>query len=144
TGGAAPPRQAASAGPGGPGASGGGTKGAPSGGAAAPSPGVPSAPTPVGPGGTHTGPANLSVVNLGTICECSGPAGASVGAGIVANQLVAKWINENGRLNGHPVKLFVDDSNSDPNRYFTILKRMVETDHVLAFVGHMSPLTVNA
>src|SRR5437763_4921427 len=144
--GGAPARQAASAAPGSSGGSGAPARATPAGGSAAasPSPGLPSASAPAAPGGAHVGPANLSTVNLGTICECSGPAGASVGAGIAANQLVAKWINENGGLHGHPVKLFVDDSNSDPNRYFTILKRMVEVDKVLAFVGHMSPLTVNA
>jgi len=143
---AAPARQAASAKPG---SSGGGTAsagGTPSAGSPAPGPstGLTPAPAPVAPGGPHTGPANLSYVNLGSICECSGPPGASIGAGIASNQTMVKWINENGGLNGHPIKLFVDDSNSDPNRYFTILKRMVEVDKVIAFVGHMSPLTVNA
>jgi branched-chain amino acid transport system substrate-binding protein len=144
--GAAPSRQAASARPNSAAGGGAPAKGTPDAGTAAPgsSAGVPSAPTPAAPGARHTGPANLSIVNLGTICECSGPPGASIGAGIASNQTMVKWINENGGLNGHPIKLFVDDSNSDPNRYFTILKRMVEVDKVIAFVGHMSPLTVNA
>ena len=106
--------------------------------------GVPTPPVPAPPsGGGHAGPANLSPVNIGTICECSGPPGASIGAGIASNQLVVKWINENGGLNGHPIRLFVADSNSDPNRYYALLKRMVEEDKVIAFLGHMSPLTVN-
>lgn len=134
-----------------------GTSNAPSqssGGAAAgpkDSPGVPGAPAVPAPsggggggGGPRPGPATLSPINIGTICECSGPAGASIGAGIASNQLVAKWINDNGGLNGHPIKLFVGDSNSDPNRYFALLKQMVEENKVIAFMGHMSPLTVNA
>ncbi|HVW32524.1 MAG TPA: ABC transporter substrate-binding protein, partial [Acidimicrobiia bacterium] len=118
----------------------GGAPGAPAPGSTpgAPSPGAPA------PGGAHVGPANLSTVNLGSICECSGPAGASVGPGIASNQLVVKWINDNGGLNGHPIKLFVADSNSDPNRYFSLLKQMVEENHVIAFIGMMAPLTVNA
>jgi branched-chain amino acid transport system substrate-binding protein len=106
---------------------------------------VPAPPVPAPPGGgPHTGPANLSPVNVGSICECSGPAGASVGPGIASNQLVVKWINDNGGLNGHPIKLFVADSNSDPNRYFSLVKQMVESDKVIAFMGQMAPLTVNA
>ncbi|HEV7865752.1 MAG TPA: ABC transporter substrate-binding protein, partial [Acidimicrobiia bacterium] len=116
--------------------------------AAAPkdSSGVPAAPAATAPGGggSHTGPATLSPVNVGTICECSGPTGASIGPGIASNQLVVKWINDNGGLNGHPVKLFVGESNSDPNRYFALLKQMVEENKVIAFLGQMSPLTINA
>src|SRR5581483_9231364 len=111
----------------------------PKGPSGAPAPAVP------GPSGApYTGPANLSPVNVGSICECSGPAGASTGPGIASNQLVVKWINDNGGLNGHPIKLFVADSNSDPNRYFSLLKQMVEENHVIAFLGMMAPLTVNA
>jgi branched-chain amino acid transport system substrate-binding protein len=141
------PSKAASARPGGSGGASTPTGGTADPGSAAPgqSAGLPSSPAPAAPGGTTPGrAANLSPVHLGSICECSGPPGASIGAGIASNQLMVKWINENGGLNGHPIRLFVDDSNSDPNRYFAILKRMVEVDKVLAFVGHMSPLTVNA
>ena len=119
----------------------GGTTPAPNNPGAVPAPPVPGPP---GGGGPHTGPATLSPVNVGSICECSGPAGASVGPGIASNQLVVKWINDNGGLNGHPIKLFVADSNSDPNRYFSLVKQMVESDKVIAFMGQMAPLTVNA
>jgi branched-chain amino acid transport system substrate-binding protein len=104
-------------------------------------------PTPPGgsaPGAGGPGPATLSPVNFGSICECSGPAGASIGAGIASNQLVVKWLNDNGGLNGHPIKLFVADSNSDPNRYFALVKQMVEENKVIGFMGQMSPLTINA
>lgn len=117
------------------------------GGSSAAQPGVPNPPVPGQPGGgtgAKPGPANLSPVNIGSICECSGPTGASIGPGIASNQLVVKWINDNGGLNGHPIKLFVADSNSDPNRYFALLKQMVEENKVIAFLGQMSPLTVNA
>lgn len=118
--------------------------------AGVPTPAVPGQPgggtgtRPGGGTGTRPGPANLAPVNVGSICECSGPAGASVGPGIASNQLVVKYINDNGGLNGHPVKLFVADSNSDPNRYFALLKQMVEENKVIAFLGQMAPLTINA
>ena len=107
---------------------------------------APGAPQPQAPSGSnrHTGPANLSPIGVGSICECSGPVGASLGGGIAAAQVVTRYINDNGGLNGHPIKLFVGDSNSDPNRYFALVKEMVERDGVLAFMGQMSPLTVNA
>ena len=97
-----------------------------------------------GGGAQPTGPATGSPVNLGTICECSGPAGASVGPGIASNQMVVKYLNDNGGLNGHPIKLFVGDSNSDPNRHFALVKQMVEENKVIAFIGMMAPLTINS
>ena len=122
--------------------------GASSGGGAAPQGGAPSVPGPgvPAPGGgvKPGGPATGTPVNLGTICECSGPAGASIGPGIASNQMVVKWINDNGGLNGHPIKLFVGDSNSDPNRHFALVKQMVEENKVIAFMGMMAPLTINA
>ena len=155
----AAPRGAAAA-PGGPAASGGATgrpsaaasasPGAPvPGGPGTPAPGSPGAPAPggaaPGPGqGQPSGPANLSPVAIGSVCECSGPVGASLGAGIPMAQVTARYINENGGLNGHPIKLLVGDSGSDPNRYFALVKQMVERDGVIAFMGQMSPLTVNA
>ncbi|MEW6472108.1 MAG: ABC transporter substrate-binding protein [Actinomycetota bacterium] len=126
------------------GSSGGGSPAAPKGGApSVPAPGVP-APGGGGGGAAPSGPATGTPVHLGTICECSGPAGASIGPGIASNQLVVKWINDNGGLNGHPIKLFVGDSNSDPNRHFALVKQMVEENKVIAFIGMMAPLTINA
>jgi len=124
--------------------------GASSGGGSTPQGGAPSVPSPgvPAPGGGGNvkpgGPATGTPVNLGTICECSGPAGASIGPGIASNQMVVKWINDNGGLNGHPIKLFVGDSNSDPNRHFALVKQMVEENKVIAFMGMMAPLTINA
>jgi branched-chain amino acid transport system substrate-binding protein len=122
--------------------SGGGSSSPGSGAPNVPAPGVPA---PGGGGGAQpTGPATGSPVNLGTICECSGPAGASIGPGIASNQMVVKYLNDNGGLNGHPIKLFVGDSNSDPNRHFALVKQMVEENKVIAFIGMMAPLTINA
>ena len=144
-----PSNQAAAANSGGSNAPAGGGGSAPSQKEAAgvPAPSVPGAPPGGGGGGgggAPPGPATLSPVNLGTICECSGPAGASIGPGIASNQFVVKWINDNGGLNGHPIKLFVGDSNSDPNRHFALVKQMVEENKVIAFMGMMAPLTINS
>ncbi len=126
------------------GGSSGGSSSSPKGGApSVPAPGVP-APGGGGGGAAPTGPATGTPLSIGTICECSGPAGASVGPGIASNQFVVKWINDNGGLNGHPIKLFVGDSNSDPNRHFALVKQMVEENKVIAFMGMMAPLTINA
>jgi branched-chain amino acid transport system substrate-binding protein len=144
-GGTSPATRSAAASPSG--GSSGGSSSSPQGSPSVPKPGVPAPPGGGGGGGggsTPTGPATGSPVSLGTICECSGPAGASIGAGIASNQMVVKWINDNGGLNGHPIKLFVGDSNSDPNRYFGLVKQMVEENKVIAFMGQMAPLTVNA
>ena len=136
------PRSAAGNAPAG--GSSGGSSSSPKGGApSVPAPGVP-APGDGGGGAAPAGPATGTPVSIGTICECSGPAGASVGPGIASNQVVVKWMNDNGGLNGHPIKLFVGDSNSDPNRHFALVKQMVEENKVIAFMGMMAPLTINA
>lgn len=59
-------------------------------------------------------------------------------------RVVVQYINDNGGLNGHPIQLFTADSKSDPDRYFSLVKRMVEQDGVIAFLGQAAPLTANA
>ncbi|WP_019874261.1 ABC transporter substrate-binding protein [Sporichthya polymorpha] len=86
---------------------------------------------------TTSGPkvANKSVITIGTIGSFSGVLGA-VTAG--APKSVAAWVgwkNDNGGLNGHPIKLIVGDDQGDPATALTLAKRMVESDKILALVG---------
>jgi branched-chain amino acid transport system substrate-binding protein len=85
--------------------------------------------------------ANLSPVVIGNVGEYSGAVGASVGSGARMVQVVARWINAHGGLNGHPVKMLSADDGSDPSRYLTLAKDMVENQHAIAFIGNMMPLS---
>jgi|GEM_PF-594389 len=48
------------------------------------------------------------------------------------------WTNNHGGLDGHPIKLIVGDDQADPVTGLTLAKRMVENDHVLAFVANLN------
>lgn len=152
--GAAAPMQSLTAQGGTPG-TGEGPAGSPGTGAAAPAAGGASTGASAGakPGGsgsaaTSQQPARanpaLSEVVVGHIGEYSGVVGASTrGADSIARAGVA-WINANGGLNGHPVRLVVGDSASDPSRYLTLTKTMVEQEGAIAFIGNSDPLTATA
>jgi len=53
-------------------------------------------------------------------------------------QVWADYINDNGGVNGHPVKLIVKDDAGDPAKALQAAKELVEQDHVVAIVGHSS------
>jgi branched-chain amino acid transport system substrate-binding protein len=44
------------------------------------------------------------------------------------------WTNSHGGINGHPVKVIVEDSAADPSKGLAVVKDMVENDHVLALI----------
>jgi branched-chain amino acid transport system substrate-binding protein len=81
---------------------------------------------------------------IGHIGEYSGVIGSSSRGGDTIARVAAAWINANGGLNGHSVKLVVGDSGSDPNRYLELVKKMVERDGAIAFFGSVVPLTAPA
>jgi len=47
----------------------------------------------------------------------------------------ARWINDRGGLNGHPVKFVVADDGADPARHRALVQQMVETQGAIALVG---------
>jgi branched-chain amino acid transport system substrate-binding protein len=77
---------------------------------------------------------------LGTICSCSGPEAASIGAVGDTLQAWVAWTNAHGGINGHPVKLIVLDDGGSATTSLQDAKQLVEGDHVLAIVGEMSLL----
>jgi len=50
-------------------------------------------------------------------------------------QVWARWINDRGGLNGHPVKFVVADDGADPARHRALVQQMVETQGAIALVG---------
>ena len=54
-----------------------------------------------------------------------------------AIQAWAASLNANGGLHCHPIKVIVEDDQADPGRYQALVQRMIEQDHVIAFVGNI-------
>jgi branched-chain amino acid transport system substrate-binding protein len=98
--------------------------------------GAPAANAPAGPTAATAAP-----VLLGHIGEYSGVVGSSLSTGLAAIGAWARWVNDNGGLAGHPVRLVTADSGSDPGKAFALAKSMVERDRVIAFVGNITPLS---
>jgi branched-chain amino acid transport system substrate-binding protein len=104
----------------------------------------------VGPsGGSSTGPggsgapraANLSRVRIGVVGTLSGPAGEAFGPMAEGVQVWARWINDHGGLNGHPIDVVVGDDGGDPARHRSMVQEFVEQRRVLAFVANPEALT---
>jgi len=74
--------------------------------------------------------------NVGSYSAPQGGAGAEISAGKDAIQAWAKWVNAHGGINGHPVKLIVKDDKNDQAQAVSLVKELVEQDHVAAFVSN--------
>jgi branched-chain amino acid transport system substrate-binding protein len=48
----------------------------------------------------------------------------------------ADWVNAHGGINGHPVKLIVEDNKGDQAQAVSMVKQLVQQDHVIAFVSN--------
>jgi branched-chain amino acid transport system substrate-binding protein len=99
--------------------------------AAAPAPGVPGTPAPGSPAAAGR---DTSPVRIGTICNCSGPAGSSLAPPIDALRAWVQFTNAKGGINGHPVELIVVDDRSDPSRARAAAQDMVENRGVVAII----------
>ena len=53
-----------------------------------------------------------------------------------AIQAWASWVNAHGGINGHPVKLIVEDNKGDQAQAVSMVKQLVQQDHVVAFVSN--------
>ena len=98
-------------------------------------------PGPGGSAGPTVRPAAKSPLVFGQIGEFSGAPGASLAGARPMLQVVARYINDNGGVNGHPIKIISADNGSDPARYLAIAKDMVERQGVIAFLANMVPIS---
>ncbi|HEY1651501.1 MAG TPA: ABC transporter substrate-binding protein [Acidimicrobiales bacterium] len=80
--------------------------------------------------------ANKSVVKIGTIGPYSGVLGAIFADGPRTLSAWATYANSQGGLNGHPVKVIVGDDQGDPATSQTLVRRMVESDKIIAMVAN--------
>ena len=77
---------------------------------------------------------------IGSVGTLSGPAGATIGQVTTGVQVWARFINKRGGLRGHPVRLITQDDGGDPARHRAIVQDLVESRHVIAFVGNPEAL----
>ncbi|MDP9181173.1 MAG: ABC transporter substrate-binding protein [Actinomycetota bacterium] len=91
-----------------------------------------------------TGSATKSVILLGNVGGYSGPVGASTASAQTMLRIWEAYTNDHGGLNGHPVKIFTADDQSDPSKSQALVRDMVENKHVVAFVGNQMALTASA
>ncbi len=119
-------------------------------GAATPLPGATNAPGTGGankPGGTNKpgvpAAVNKPEIKLGHIGTYSGVLGAIFNGGREMTAVWANWVNVNGGLNGHPVRVITADDGGDPSRNLSLTRDLVENQGVIAFVGNITPLSLN-
>jgi branched-chain amino acid transport system substrate-binding protein len=79
--------------------------------------------------------------NVGTT---SGPLGERYGVMQQAVQVWAEVVNRHGGLAGRPVHVEVGDDANDPARHLSLIQRMVEQQHAVAFVGMPAATTQGA
>jgi branched-chain amino acid transport system substrate-binding protein len=53
----------------------------------------------------------------------------------------AKWINDRGGVNGHPVEVVTGDDGGDPSRHRSLVQEFVEQRGVIAFISNPEALT---
>ena len=88
-----------------------------------------------GPAGSAAVPNNLPIT-VGFVGSITGLYGTSFRPLLNAIQANVTDLNARGGINGHPIKLIVADDGGDPANYLAQLRRMVEQDKVIAFVGN--------
>ena len=95
-------------------------------------------------GGGGGSASNGSTIALGNVGTYSGVIGAVFSG---AQQTIGVWqayVNQHGGLNGHPVHVYIEDDGADPSTSVSDVEQEVSQDHVIAFVGNLMPLTVQA
>jgi branched-chain amino acid transport system substrate-binding protein len=107
----------------------------------APTSKAPAAPSVPGPDASGASKAPLLI---GSINHMSGPAASGALPGLDGLQLWVKAANAKGGVNGHPVKLFVADDNTDNARHRQLTQEFVEQKKVIAFVQNGEALTGSA
>lgn len=89
-------------------------------------------------------PATKSAIKIGNVSTLSGVLGELFSPVVPALNLFVKSQNACGGLNGHVIKLITSDDQGDPSTAVTAVSRQIKNDKVLAFVGNIQVLTVDA
>ena len=84
---------------------------------------------------TSSGPALTGTpIPIGVISSLSGPQAPSSNQGDTVAPAWAEWVNANGGLNGHPVKIISVDDGGDPAKAQAAEKKLVDEDKVVAIL----------
>ena len=108
-------------------------------GATTPAAGTPAAGAAPGP----VAAATKAPITIGNVGDYSGIVGSVLKDGAPMSQVVARYLNDNGGLNGHPVKVVVGDAAGDPSRALSIVRDMVESKGVIVFMANFWVLSAN-
>jgi branched-chain amino acid transport system substrate-binding protein len=85
-----------------------------------------------------------STIPLGNVSTLSGVLGQLFAPVVPALQTFVKAQNACGGLNGHPIQLFVQDDQGDPTTARSNCQDMVQNKKVVAFLGDIQVLTIDA
>ncbi|MBY8862949.1 ABC transporter substrate-binding protein [Nocardia sp. CA2R105] len=79
-----------------------------------------------------------SVWTIGGIGNCSGTFASGLGGTCKAMEAWAQSVNDAGGINGHKIKMIMKDDGSNATTSNTMVRELVEKDHVIAIVGDSS------
>jgi branched-chain amino acid transport system substrate-binding protein len=86
-------------------------------------------------GGSSSAKSPIAIGNIGTYSGAD-PLATLSGQGAI--QAWAESVNAAGGIDGHPVKLYMEDDAGNAATSLTAMKRLVEQDHIVALVGEAS------
>jgi branched-chain amino acid transport system substrate-binding protein len=87
-------------------------------------------------GGSDTASASLPgpPMRIGVICSCSGFLASSTADYQPVINAWAKWVTDNGGINGHPVKVSFKDDTGDAGTALKAAQSLVQESHVQAII----------
>jgi branched-chain amino acid transport system substrate-binding protein len=94
--------------------------------------------SPASASSTSSSGANAGTIVVGTVCNCTGPVQSTLGDAGQTAQAWASWVNKNGGIQGHHVKMIVMDDADNPTTSLADIHQLVQQDHVVAIVGATS------
>ncbi len=89
-------------------------------------------------------PATLSEIPIGNVSTLSGVLGENFSPVRPALETYVAATNACGGLNGHPIKLYIEDDQGDPSTASTKVQGLIQSRKVLAFLGNIQVLTIDA
>jgi len=67
-------------------------------------------------------------IAFGFLCECTGPVAASLAGYAPGVSAWVKWTNAHGGIDGHPIKLMMADTQSDPTKALAGVNQLVASN----------------
>ncbi|MCU1692073.1 MAG: transporter substrate-binding protein, partial [Frankiales bacterium] len=89
-------------------------------------------------------PATGSPIQFGNVSTLSGVLGQLFSPVVPALQIWVKSQNACGGIAGHKISLVIGDDQGDPSTARSVANRQIANDKVLAFVGNIQVLTIDA